>query len=106
MLDANGELDLNGDTGISAGIKDELATLIGKTRVIPIFREVNGNGNNANFVIVRWEGVRILDVKLTGKPNQKRVIIQPAKVVARGTKIDFSGQHRSSHLVTPVMLVE
>lgn len=106
MFDANGELDLNGDTGISAGIKDELASLIGKTRVIPIFRRVTGNGNNATFTIVRFEGVRILDVKLTGKGSQKRVIIQPAKVVARGTKIDWTGQHRSSHLVTPVMLVE
>lgn len=106
MFDTNGELDLNGDTGISAGIKDELASLIGKTRVIPIFRRVTGNGNNATFTIVRFEGVRILDVKLTGKGSQKRVIIQPAKVVARGTKIDWTGQHRSSHLVTPVMLVE
>ena len=37
IFDGNGELELNGDTGISAGIKDELATLIGQTRVIPIF---------------------------------------------------------------------
>ena len=36
-LDANGELGLEGDTGISAGLKDELATLIGETRIIPIF---------------------------------------------------------------------
>ena len=105
-FDANGELELNGDTGISAGIKDELAALIGKTRIIPIFTRVQGNGNNAQYTIVRFEGVRILDVKLTGPKSQKRVMIQPAKVIARGTIIDFSGTTYSSHLVTPVMLVE
>ncbi len=105
-FDENGELRLNGDTGISAGVKDELATLIGKTRIIPIYTAVSGNGNNAMFTIVRWEGVRILDVKLTGKGSGKRVMIQPAKVLARGTKIDYTGTHTSSHLVSPVMLVE
>lgn len=105
-FDDNGELELNGDTGISAGIKDELASLIGKTRVIPIFTTVVGNGNNAMFTIVKWEGVRILDVKLTGKGSGKRVIVQPAKVVARGAKIDYSGTYHSSYVRTPVMLVE
>lgn len=107
QFDGHGELDLNGDTGISAGIKDELATLIGKKRIIPIYTSVEGNGNNATYTIVRWEGVRILDVKLTGKKTAKRVIIQPAKVVARGTKIDYEGRYTpSTHLVTPVMIVE
>jgi Flp pilus assembly protein TadG len=107
LFDESGELELNGDTGISAGIKDELASLIGKKRIIPIYSSVAGNGNNATFTIVRWEGVRILDVKLTGKKDQKRVIVQPAKVVARGSKIDFEGRYTpSSHLVTPVMLVQ
>ncbi len=106
QLDHNGELDLNGDTGISAGIKDELASLIGKVRIIPIYAKASGNGNNAMFTIVRFEGIRILDVKLTGKKNQKRVIIQPAKVVARNAIIDKEGTSRSSHLVAPVMLVQ
>ncbi len=106
VLDENRELEVNGDTGISAGIKDELTTLVGKTRIIPIFTKVQGNGNNAMFTIVKFEGVRILDVKLTGKKNQKRVIIQPAKVMARDTVIDYAGTTYSSHLVTPVMLVE
>lgn len=105
-FNAAGEIKLNGDTGISAAIKDELASLIGKTRIIPIFRSVTGNGDGSTFTIVRFEGVRILDVKLTGKGSNKRVIIQPAKVIARGAKIDYSGTYTSTHLVTPVMLVE
>ena len=106
VFDENGELHLNGDTGISAGIKDELATLIGKKRIVPIFTEVSRQGNNATFTIVKFEGVRILDVKLTGKKSQKRVVVQPAKVIGRGVKIAWSGTNTTSHLLTPVMLVE
>jgi hypothetical protein len=106
VFDVNGELHLNGDTGISAGIKNELATLIGKKRIVPIFTEVSGQGNNTTFTIVKFEGVRILDVKLTGNKSQKRVIVQPAKVIGRGVKIDWSGNNTTSHLLTPVMLVE
>ncbi|NND97437.1 MAG: hypothetical protein HKN47_08945, partial [Pirellulaceae bacterium] len=46
-FDSNGELELNGDTGISAGVKDEIASIIGQKRIIPIFSSVSGNGNNA-----------------------------------------------------------
>ncbi|TWU26653.1 hypothetical protein Pla52o_05060 [Novipirellula galeiformis] len=105
-FDSNGELKLNGDTGISAGVKDELASIIGKVRIIPIYTTVTGNGNNAMYTIVRFEGVRILEVKLTGKMSQKRVIIQPAKAVARHAIVDSSAVTHSSYLYTPVMLVQ
>lgn len=84
QLDENGELLLNGDTGISAGVKDELASIKGQARIIPIFSQVVGPGNNAEYTIVKFCGVRILDVKLTGSNNSKCVIIQPANVVTKG----------------------
>lgn len=83
-FNASGELFLNGDTGISAGVKDELASITGKPRIIPIFREVHGPGNNAEYTIVKFAGVRILEVKLTGSASSKRVIIQPARVITNG----------------------
>lgn len=83
-LDAGGELSLNGDTGISAGVKDELASIIGEPRIIPIFSQVAGPGNNAQYTIVKFVGVRIMEVKLTGKMSSKRVIVQPATVVTLG----------------------
>ena len=79
-LDENGELSLNGDTGISAGVKDELVSIKGEPKVIPIFTQVNGPGNNATYTIVKFVGIRIMDVKLTGNMNGKRVIIQPASI--------------------------
>lgn len=83
-FDANGELALKGDTGISAGVKDELASIIGDPRVVPIFESVTGPGNNATYTIVAFTGVRIMEVVLTGKQTSKRVMIQPAFVNAKG----------------------
>jgi Flp pilus assembly protein TadG len=104
-FDSNGKLYLNGDTGISAGVKDELASIKGKTRIIPIFESVSGNGNNANYTIVQWAGVRILDVKLTGSMSSKRVIIQPANVMTRHGKKNEGSTTTSWYVYSPASLV-
>jgi len=103
-LDENGELLLNGDTGISAGMKDELASIKGKPRTILIFNDVSGPGNNAQYTIVQFAGIRIMDVKLTGKMSSKRVIVQPAIVVSQGGIPATSGQV-SQFIYSPVWLV-
>jgi hypothetical protein len=99
----SGELDLNGDTGISAGVKDELAAIKGQPRLIPIFSKVVGPGNNAQYTIVHFAGIRIMDVKLTGAMSQKRVIIQPCPMVIPGAIPSNSGT--SSYAYTPIVLV-
>ncbi|MGQ9576039.1 MAG: pilus assembly protein TadG-related protein [Thermoguttaceae bacterium] len=105
-LDADGHLYLNGDTGISAGIKDDLASVIGQPRVVPIFDEVTGNGNNAYYRIVGFVGVRIVYVKLTGSMSSKKVLVQPAPVVMAGAIPSTSGSPPVSHFVfSPVVLV-
>jgi hypothetical protein len=72
----DGPIQLNGDTGISAGIKDELEAIKGQPRLIPLFSQVTGPGNNATYTITRFVPVRIVYVKLTGNP--KSVVVQPA----------------------------
>jgi Flp pilus assembly protein TadG len=106
-LDENGELPLNGDTGISAGVKDELASIKGRPVVIPIFREVSGNGNNAWYTIVGFEGACIVEVKLTGSMNSKRVMIQQAPVeILGGIPANGGGSTPKSELIySPVWLV-
>ena len=81
MLGPDGTLILNGDTGLSAGVSNELASIIGLPRTIPLFSSVVGPGNNANFTIVGFAGIRIMYVKLTGSMSSKKVIIQPAFVI-------------------------
>lgn len=105
VFDEHGELDLNGDTGISAGVKDELDFIKGQPRCIPIFREVNGPGNNAIYTIVKWQGIRIVDVKLTGPMSQKRVIVQAAPIVCPGV-VPSTTSGTSSYVYSPVVLVK
>lgn len=103
QFNSQGKLYLNGDTGISAGVKDELASIIGKPRIIPIFSQVTGPGNNATYTIVKFVGVRIMEVKLTGSMSSKKVIIQPANVIAKGAIPGTSGN--STFVYSPVRLV-
>ena len=87
-FDTNGALFLNGDTGISAGIQASLESIIGQVRAIPIFIEVTGQGNNATYTVVKFVGIRIIDVKLSGGPKKRHLTVQPAvfsdKHVLRG----------------------
>lgn len=80
-LGPDGTLTLNGDTGLSAAIKDDLESIKGKPRAIPLFAAVAGNGNNANYTVVGFAGIRIMNVRLTGAMKSKQVIIQPGIVV-------------------------
>jgi Flp pilus assembly protein TadG len=105
QFDANGELQLNGDTGISAGVKDELASIIGKPRVIPIFSKVQGPGNNAQYTIVKWFGIRIMDVQLTGAMSKKHVTIQAAPIIVHGV-LPSATTGTSAYVYSPVVLVK
>lgn len=105
VFDGCGKLTLNGDTGISAGVKDELADIIGEPRCIPIFSEVNGPGNNAIYTIVAWQGVRIMDVKLTGPMKKKHVTIQRAPLICDGA-VQAESAGKSDQVYSRVVLVD
>jgi hypothetical protein len=99
----NGPLSINGDTGISAGFKEELASIIGKPRAIPIFTQVSGPGNNAMYTIVKFVGIRVLSVKLTG--GSKYVMIQPAPFVDSSVIYDNSAELVEESLMSPPILL-
>ncbi|MEX2175147.1 MAG: pilus assembly protein TadG-related protein [Pirellulaceae bacterium] len=103
-LNSDGELELNGDTGISAGVKDELTGIIGLPRIIPIFGSVTEPGNNAEYTIIKFVGVRVMHVKLTGSMSSKKVILQPCNIVAKGGVLSTDGQN-SNFIYSPVWLV-
>ncbi|HLQ44366.1 MAG TPA: hypothetical protein VK137_06540, partial [Planctomycetaceae bacterium] len=103
-IPAGGLLALNGDTGLSAGIKDDLAAIIGQPRAIPIFRSVSGPGNNATYQIVKFVGIRILFVQLTGSPSGKKVTIQPAPVFD-GTITRSSGALQPDSIMSSLQLI-
>lgn len=98
-------MQINGDTGLSAGIKDELETIKGEPRLIPLFSEVSGPGNNAMYTIVRFVPIRVLYVRLTGKPSSKRVVIQPAPYVDL-TVVPGETEIRSDSIFAPASLID
>ncbi|MGE3819031.1 MAG: hypothetical protein AB7I30_06310 [Isosphaeraceae bacterium] len=71
-------ITFGGNPGISAGIKDDLISIIGKPVSIPIYDSNGGNGNNAWYRVVAFAPCRIVSVNFQGNP--KFVIIQPAIV--------------------------
>jgi hypothetical protein len=105
-LGPDGTLLLNGDTGISAGVKDDLAAIRGQPRVVLLFSSVSGPGNNAQYVIVGFAGVRIMEVVLTGPMSSKRVLLQPARVEMLGGIPATDGVQHSYFLHSPVWLVK
>lgn len=103
-LGDDGTVLLNGDSGLSAGVKDELEEIKGQPRAIPIFSQVSGPGNNAMYTVVGFVGIRIMNVQLTGKMSNKNLIIQPAVVVDDSTVVD-PGPGPSYYVYRPVQLV-
>jgi Flp pilus assembly protein TadG len=103
-FNSSGELYLNGDTGISAGVKDDLVSIVGKPNIIPIFNKVVGPGNNATYTIVKFVGVRVMYVKLTGSMASKAVIIQPCNVAMKGGIYDPNATG-TQYVYSPVWLV-
>jgi hypothetical protein len=85
--------DLNGDTGISSGIKSALQKIIGQCRIFMLYSYSNVGdtdaGNNVYFRIVRYVPAVILEVKLTGNP--KYIRIQPSTCVDGTAVIDPNG---------------
>ena len=103
-LDMNSELVLQGDTGLSAEIKDELESIVGQTRIIPLYSQVQDPGNNALYTITRFVGVRIMYVNLTGSLKQKKVLVQPCAIVANGS-IPSTGGKTSEFIYSRAWLV-
>lgn len=103
-FDAASEIHVSGEAGISAGARDALVSIVGKPRILPIFREVHGVNSSTVYTIVKFVGIRVMEVKLTGSKPNKRVTIQPCNVVAKGGIYEV-GATGSQYIYSPVWLV-
>lgn len=101
----NGPVIVNGDTGLSAGIKDALNDIQGQTRSIPIFINVYGNGNNAMFEVVKFSGVRVMHSLLTRSPAYKHVLIQPENI-SEPLSLPGTTPVASDSILTPPRLIQ
>jgi Flp pilus assembly protein TadG len=101
LSETTGTTTLNGDPGISAAMKDALQDAVGEARSIMLYREIAGGGGTAEFVIVGFVGVRIVDFSMTGDP--KRIIVQPTATVDDSAIIGSGGN--GYYVGKPVRLV-
>jgi hypothetical protein len=53
-IDSLVPFDANAETGFSTGMKHAINAVIGKTRLVPLYDDVGGGGDGAEFHIVGW----------------------------------------------------
>lgn len=68
-IDPNINTELNGDTGLSAGLKHSLADVEGQTRIAPIYKKTTGKGGNLLYEVTGWVSVKVIDSRFRGSKN-------------------------------------
>lgn len=84
---------LNGDTGVSSTLSSSLEDIIGEPRILPLFKNAFNSGNNVNYEIVTFVGVRVMEVKLTGSLSKRYVIVQPCQIMSPHAVVDPNAPH-------------
>jgi hypothetical protein len=65
-----------GDSGLSTSVKDSFQQISGQSRIVPLYDVVVSPGDNAQYHIVAYAVVTIVQVDFTGNP--KKLWVQPA----------------------------
>nr|WP_271957875.1 Tad domain-containing protein [Rubripirellula sp.] len=100
-------VNLQGDTGVSAGIKDELQDIYGQCRAILLFSTLVDPGNNASFEIIGLAGIRIMQVEMTGALTYKHLSVQLCQSTLSNAIPDIGKTIGNDTTVfTPLVLIE
>lgn len=101
------QLVVDGDTGISAGIKDELDLVQGQCRAILMFESVASPGNTSQFTICGLQGVRLMHSELNGNLEFKHLIVQKCNATLTGSTFsDDPPDGEDTTVFTPLILIE
>lgn len=75
-IDSSTPAWLQGDTGLSSGLKQSVEANHGKQKLIPIYDQLGGqlNGNNVEFHIVGWGVVTLIDSEWQGQTNTRVIV--------------------------------
>ncbi|WP_417387019.1 pilus assembly protein TadG-related protein [Gimesia sp.] len=68
-IDSSRPMYLNGDPGISTGMKSAVVRAEGKTKLIPIYDSVMGNGSGVEFHVVGWAVCEVINSHWGGDKN-------------------------------------
>jgi hypothetical protein len=99
ILDATpaNPVGVNGDPGLSAGMKPAVEAIVGQPRILPLYSTVSGQGNNTYYQLVGFTPITIVDVQFNGSKSSA-ITIQPAVI---GQKSLIDGTNRIYFEVTP-----
>lgn len=69
FLDGSSYTWMNGDTGLSVGIRAGIEQIHGQKRLVPIYDQLGDtlNGSNVEFRVVRWGVVKVIDSEWRGE---------------------------------------
>ncbi|MDG2015267.1 MAG: pilus assembly protein TadG-related protein, partial [Pirellulaceae bacterium] len=73
-IDSQDPITLNGDTGLSAGIKSAVQNAHTKEKLVPIYDATTGHGGNLYYDIVGWGVVQIVDSTWQGNKKTKILV--------------------------------
>ncbi len=83
----------NGDTGMSATLKESIVKIYGQPRILPLHRQMIYNGNNAMFEVCQYVGVKVVSMKMTGAEANRYIEVQPYQCVVREAEINPMAPH-------------
>ncbi|MCH8241210.1 MAG: hypothetical protein IH897_01210 [Planctomycetes bacterium] len=69
--------DMTGSPGLEATLKDPISSIIGQEIGFFLHNNVVLSGSNAIYTITQIRYGRVMDIRLTGPPNQRGFFIQP-----------------------------
>ncbi|MCH8147164.1 MAG: hypothetical protein IH987_04110 [Planctomycetes bacterium] len=96
--------DMTGSPGLEATLKTSIADIIGQEIGFFLHSDVILSGSNAIYTITQIRYGRVMDIRLTGPPNQRGFFIQPISYVG-GDVVISKNAPSSGGLVGRLVLV-
>lgn len=68
-IDGAADIELNGETGLSAGLKHAVSDVEGNMRVAPIFKKTSSFGGSLMYEVVGWTAIEVVNSGWNGSRN-------------------------------------
>jgi Flp pilus assembly protein TadG len=93
---------IDGTCGVRASLQNDLQSVIGRDLFVCVYDQIEGNGANANFRVVRFACVTILEVRLSGNDKYIKCRYNRLSYVP----VCLIGKNRPEDNICKVLLVE
>lgn len=77
FIDASISIEINGDTGLSAGLRHAVEEVEGSMKIAPIYKNTSGKGGNLEYEITGWGAIIVGESNWRGSRNSN-IMIQRA----------------------------